>query len=470
MGHGGSRATRKPNPNRKINMKWLILIILFSCGKNKSLTQSKISDIDGDQILDFQEASGLDKFIAQVDSVPEIKGSLYKSNQQMNGSDFGIRLTSEAKLKEQSLFLLLGTQKENAAQFFSEQKTLNIDLGNGIPLEESAYIDIDLVFDQSSYHPVELLYTNAVTTKSLGEWHQHMQISLSKEEYNKILLRKSYLSLKLNEQDAYYNNNRKKNEEIESKTYRIFYFDDNISKTIYVSKQMPFLDFIERYGITKARDITLSRPVHLMEKNIIKSWWYKKVDEKNFVIGNISPTEMINFQEANLKTVTGAVSRSFGEPKEKIIINFQKQNTIRLKLRGEIATRNFTLTTKDALQHLSNNPCKHYLRNIIEDQPRSIRKDELSAVSIYQDGNKIKLNELTNFSIKEKNDQLGNFFEVEFISNAKEMIFILDPLRMTTHLISGTYQNTCDPQDISNEVFFSEKSYKLNIELNAESF
>lgn len=450
-------------------MKWIIFILLFSCGKNKNITQQKISDIDGDQILDSQEVSALDKFIAQVDLVPEVKGAIYKSNQQKNGSDFGIRLSSAAKLKEQSLLLLIGQQKSNAFAFFSEQKILNVDLQNGIPIEESAYIDLDLIFDQSSYQPVELLYTNAITTKSLGRWDQHMQISLSKEEYNNILLKKAYLSLKLNEQDAYYNINRKKNEEIESKTYRIFYFDDNLAKTIYVSKQMPFLDFIEKYGIAEAKDITLSRPVHLMEKNVIKSWWYKKIDEKNFVIGNISPKEMINFQEINLKKVAGTVSRSDGEPRGKIIVNFQKQNTIRLKLRGEIVTRSFTLTTEDIFPPVSNNPCKYYFRNLIEDQHRSIQKDELNALSIYQDGQKTKLNELSNYSIKEKNDELGNFFEVEFVSNAKEVIFLLDTFRMDKKLIYGVYKNTCDPQNIANEIFISEKLYKLNIELNAEA-
>ena len=37
---------------------------------------------------------------------------------------------------------------------------------------------------------------------------------------------------------------KKKNEEIENKTYRVFYFDENNSKAIYVSKKLPFDDFI----------------------------------------------------------------------------------------------------------------------------------------------------------------------------------------------------------------------------------
>ncbi len=57
-------------------MKWLILLALVaSCGKHTQPKALDLHDSDGDQIQNFEE-SDFDKYVANVESLSEVKGVL----------------------------------------------------------------------------------------------------------------------------------------------------------------------------------------------------------------------------------------------------------------------------------------------------------------------------------------------------------------------------------------------------------
>ena len=57
-------------------MKWLILILFISCGKHESPSAIDLRDEDGDQILNYMEASQEQKHIANFETLGAIKGTL----------------------------------------------------------------------------------------------------------------------------------------------------------------------------------------------------------------------------------------------------------------------------------------------------------------------------------------------------------------------------------------------------------
>lgn len=174
-------------------MKFVFLLILFSCGKHEEPKYVDIKDKDGDQLLNHEEES-IQKYIADIEEVKQVSGVLsFIENERQE-----IPVSNESSLKNKILTDMTMDERflPNESHLLDGEK-LKIQTRQDIVLKKNLY-QIQLQFSHNSDKVNELILKTNEGEMILGKWEQEMSFELSKKNLSGILKGEYSLLLRKN--------------------------------------------------------------------------------------------------------------------------------------------------------------------------------------------------------------------------------------------------------------------------------
>lgn len=437
-------------------MRWLILLLLFSCGKNSVHEYLDLNDDDGDNISNFLESDQyFSNKIANISASKKLKGILKFSA----GTDnFEIPFSNETDLNSEALKLLtLSSLSPNYKQFFSEWMYLNlsdIKINKKFLLEE--YI-LKLSFENIDGLDADILFTTDDTPQKQVELSKNTFIHLSGEELNNLLFNKSHLKIRLKDN---------KYENVRSKTYRVFFFDGKTTKVYYVSKDFTFNQFLKNFEIFDYKNIS-DLDLHSLRSgsNEFKNWWIKDLGRETKVIAFVSEQGIKNAFELNFNNMTSDLIRDNGKfISRPIKIATEKGAVVRLKFSGTKWRRTFNYVMR-----LGNDSCYYEDISISPRQVMTLNSEDIlkQVVLISPYGNSIQ--ELPELIILQKTPDV---FEIQFMAMSDKVELLLNNLHESSYSQTGIISRICGGNRTPRDAPFlnPEEKFSLKVEAFVENF
>jgi hypothetical protein len=417
-------------------MKWLILILVISCGQ-KNPPAKDVGDSDGDQILNYLEENGeLDKFTANVKPFAEVKATLsFRQGTKLVTAE----LSNESNLHKISYSLL--TKRADLLKLedhFSEWSRLRIlatDAINDFP--EKAY-DMTLRFHTTTETP-DHLDLGEVT---LGNFLPVMKFHLSGTEISDFIRGRTAFTLKRAGMKVPYS----ESSTVKQRTYRVFWNDGKMTQVYYVSHELPFERFLKLKNIIQARNIEQKQGLGWTDEN--KDWWIRNLGEKDKVIIKASEKDISLEMEKNFTKDTQIVKRNNGRIEAIVRVIKSPQARLFLKLRGTKEVVHFTETTRRSRRAAGREEelmrCLHWIRNINSNGETTVSSEEiLKTLQVQTENKSFSPEELIGMAY-ETLDEAGPYLEVLIDSGDQDVRITMPNRPASTYTRTGEYQWECD--------------------------
>jgi hypothetical protein len=440
-------------------MKWLILLALVACGKNHEPAALDYKDSDGDQIQNYKE-SDFDKYVANFDSLGEVKGVIRFNTDKLNE----IRFTNEHDLDSNTIELMTANEKRMQAQdYFSEWSRVILQDKVVAPSLKLSQYNVQIEFVTGSDKPDEVLLVTGKTSLKLGDWAEVMRPTLSSEDLTalsdgsaKIVLVKKFKKLKFFDETEL---------TIKEKTYRVFYNDSKETKIFYVSKELEFVSFLEMMKIKKYVPVT--EDDYFFNSQLLNetNWYTRELANGDKVIAKTSFDKLKKKFEENYTYQKKVISRVNGDvasvlelknkPGAKIYLRIKSiQKTMRTFKESVSSHREgggggregnaSPMTCNSFRRNITNEALVHFDFNDVVTQlnhPELFRQDEISP------------------EVSEN----GLYFETKAELLNENIKLNFNPLPASTYVQSGEYRNNCNP-DARGQRTNTEGKLSLEVE------
>ena len=437
-------------------MKWLILIIFISCGKHQSPPAVDLQDLDGDQVLNYQERSNLEKYTANFEPLGPLKGVI-KFN---HISSMEVAFSNKVDSKHESLKLLIGREDDTThRQYYSEWSFVELEQKINLTDLKHAFYTVHLQFETNETRPEEVVLLNAGAKLSIGKWKPNMRVEISAKNLKELMSGKSHLAFlkpfkktEFHEQSA--------DESIKKKTYRIYHYDGKKSSIYYVSKALSFENFKRLYQV---KNSILYEMDHFFFSDSLEAQpqWF----ERHFASGD----KALVYASENLinehllkrfhykKTV---ISRENGKPGKALHLHDSPEARIFIKLTSFKTQRSFhesQVKRKYRIGNLSREgyefSCLHKLRHV--------SNEKLVPTSFQDFYDNIEVQNGDLIQVEEKMHQNHFLWKMKFQSKNGNTSFALRPRDLSTYVITGEYSPTCKDQ---GKIIQLNDSYEMNTE------
>lgn len=438
-------------------MKWLIVLILISCGKHEEPSALDYFDSDGDQKLNYEE-NELDKYIAHIESLGTVKGIIKFKVDEKVVLNFNNKTDLESIVPK---YMASNDSRIKNKEYFSEWTTLRILNPINLNALKQEHYNVVLQFENSSDSAEEVILVNGEFITSLGKWSPSMELSLNADDLKLLASGKGALRIKkkFNKSTFF---EKDSSETIRSKTYRLFFDDGKNAQVYYVSHDLSFDDFQKHKGIT-AQNIQNEEEIFLRSHEIEKLRWYSRElsnGDKVLIYSNIE--ELWSFFKTLYTETRITIGREEGSAKNTLAFNQPEGAKIFMKIRPlSQITRTFVDITQEKIYiegggggvHGSGSsrfPCMHYIRRIKQEtQSLPDINDMLKNVPLMQ---KVDLN----LEILENQDEKGVFWNLKLKNAPVGSKLEFSPTQSKNSILIGEINPRC-PRRI-------EQTYQSNIE------
>lgn len=442
-------------------MKWLILIMLISCGKHEEPKGLDFYDSDGDQVLNYEEDE-LGKYVANFETYDKISGVLRLSINDVIELPF----SNEVDLNSRTLDLLTGNnERTNFEHYFSEWSKLQLQIQKPVKDLKLLYYQGYLYFEQKLDPADEVVLMMEKGSVPLGDWKPNMTISLTREQIELLSVKKAFLAIKKKfkrskDFDVDQDNT------IQTKTYRVYLHDGKASKILYVAKDLGFSELLK---ILKVKATELSSEEELFFNTNVTGnpeWIYRELLNGDKVLAYSDMDHLRDHVKKFYHYQKKIISRENGYSAEKIKLENKTGAKVFLKIRSIVqTTREFYLTT-DRKRHGSAregiSDCTHHLRYIKSESAMSLHLTYLLQ--------NFPVTGMEGALILEQMDNQGVFWELKLNSTGENTELAILPKTPDSYLVTGEYSNSCHRDALNRGTHASYKTNpegKLSIEVES---
>ncbi len=437
-------------------MKWIILMILISCGKKEEPVRIDIGDNDGDQLLNYEENS-IDQHIADTNSIGKVRGVIRFDHEGFKEIPF----SNEINLKENSKKLIV--MNENHLQhedFFSEWKKIRLIHPIKIDPIHHQYA-ISLKFEAGSQEANEVFLDSKNGQIFLGKWSQSMDFEISGENIRNLLNGDSHILLKnkfkhstLFRHDA--------SSTIREKTYRVHFNDGTEARILYVSKDLSFP------GVHQLLKVASSTEVNddlLFSETIGKDtrWFSREFGNGDKVLVKTSLDELKKYHLNGYEYKKTEVIRENGVPQSALNLNNKAGAKVFLRIRSVVKiSRTFFegSVVKNYSQGSTGYNCTHYHRSIKLEKMSHPDLSFLKAnLAVLSNGNKLSTDPFNFDKFNQKEDGHEVIWEIMPEMPPGNLELKLIPHTPDNYVPTGEYQIACPQglQKIPSPVFLSSE-------------
>jgi len=463
-------------------MKLLILMLLFSCGKQVNGPYVDFQDDDGDQIINAQE-KGIDKFIAHSKAIGLIEGFMSFRNSHKNNERIEVPFGNDFDLKSQSLGLLTTNQLNLIIDpYFSDWSKIRFKSKlKGEFKPRSQNIEVKFNFTNIPNKSILLFIQSQKEKKYLGKISGDFSINFSSKDIYKLLKGSSFLfieNIESNEDNMEFEISNRL-ESIRKTTYPVIWHDGEKGKILYVSKKLKFNQFLHSQKISHLNytdDVELFYPE---EKSNKLEWWTRKTGNGYHILMKTHLTEISDFYKKNLLSKVSVIQRLNGLNQNELRIQKNPNARFFLQIKGSQTL----LTFRDRMKKVTyvagqggregdryHYDCTYYYKEISDRQKIPLsRADLFKYIKIQSELGPIDLNQ----SVLFKEEILGDGYKwtIGFDTLAKDItIKFLNKNSKSFHK-TGLINNKCDKNENPKErIQFKLVNAEENLKLNVTSY
>jgi hypothetical protein len=420
-------------------MKWLLLLILISCGKQQAPKAVDMIDSDGDLKPDILESES-ERYIANFQSLGLIKGTITF----LADSPRVIEFTNASDLNADAMKLLVGTDtKENFDQYFSEWSQLKLNSHDPV-LYTKDVTKVFLDFKETDIQPDELVLKHGKKITNLGKWSSQMRLDLTKEELESILNHSAVLALRKKfESHNYYTNDLEGS--IKNNTFRVYFNDGTKSNVLYVAKKLKLESVLKYLEIPAASRINEADLFFNSQEKSGINWYFQEYSngDKVFVKTKIEDVKKSFLAKFKYKQID--LKRENGSPVTSLELENQPNMRVFLKVRPLRTMRTFSEQSNDQRHNQFDSRankldkwwCTYFTRTIANEVP-----DYPTYQEFLQNLN-VDLTLVNKIQMVEQIDEKGPYWEIMMLAGQPNITFSLLARPATTFTTTGKYDQKC---------------------------
>ncbi len=439
-------------------MKWLILVLLFSCGQ-KNPPAKDVGDSDGDQVPNYLEA-GNEKYVAELIPFNKTQGTL---SFKAEGKYFTLAVDNKNDLATKALTLLTKSDYLiRAEDYFSELSILHVEK-NSLIVPAGNY---DVVLSLESQDPAEaVILTDGKAEVELGSYASRMEFRMSGEELQQTLTGKLQLRLDNQDESPY-----SVESTVRDRTYRVYYFDGKLSKIHYVSNDLAFSDYLKLNKIHHSSDIKTFRGFSIADTNVV--WWTRTLG-KDKVVVKTTLNSLADFHKTNFEKTNGVVSRRNGKPEKSFLVKKKPDSKYVVRIRGTKTQRTFKENSRSWHQgggrgEISED-CREWNRTVSAEKSSAVTKDELFQSLIMDvNGKKLDIKALLS-DVTSGSDAEGDYLELAMDKTPAEFRVLLTTKASSSFVKTGVYKTLCSYMS-APKYSGNDTNIEGQMELKLESF
>lgn len=420
-------------------MKWLLLLVLISCGKHQSPQAVDMMDSDGDLNPNATEPES-ERYIANFETLGLIKGTVSFVADQSHVLEF----SNSSNLDADAMRLLVGkTSLENGDQYFSEWTQLKINSTDSVDgIKDVTKLIIN--FNLTATEPDEIVLIQNKTIKSLGKWEPTLRLDIPKIELVSLLSHKAVLAVRKKfKTDNFYSNDPELT--IKNKTLRVYVNDGSKSKVSYVSKELSFRALLDIFKISSPTQIIEDELFFNTKEKSEVRWFYRKYSNGDLVFVKTKIQEVKKNFLANFNYKKIDLRRENGLPVNTLELENRLNVRIFFKVRPLRTMRTFVETSNTEKFKIGNAyrdsdqqwTCTYYNREI---------SSEVASFPTYHDFiNNLNFFDSALISAKmlEDIDEKGPYWEVMMVASQANIKLDILPRPTATFTTTGQYHNQC---------------------------
>lgn len=430
-------------------MRWLIFILLLSCGKHQSPKALDLRDSDGDQILNAEE-SEVDKYIANIQDLGKVQGRIRFKLNEWHEFPFANQPVNAGDMMVRSEKYLLSNN------YLSEGRKIKINanqkVGNALSLNQYSVL---IEFDDPKNKPEELLLIQDKMTISLGKWEQSMEMKLTVHQLQALLKGTAYFSLgkKFKHANAFEVSSE---ETIKEKTYRVYFYDGSKSEVLYISKDLDFHDFLKHLKIKKIQEVVEDQFFFNPADVSTKGWYFRSFPTGDKVISYSTIQDMKQAFLTHYTFNKTDVLRENGSAKKELKLTKLEDAAVYLRIRPTQILRTFLESMKTEPRRTGGGggregnggdqyTCDLRYRKIQQETlSQPIFGDLLQNIQITSDGIDISETFMANTLFEESLDENGLFWEIKVNLPFKSLTIGFKNLPASTFVKAGLISTACN--------------------------
>jgi hypothetical protein len=431
----------------------LIMILMVSCGR-KTPSPQDFGDSDGDQISNYVE-NGINKFIANIEVLPEINGVMTVGSTQ-------IAISNETDLKNHSLELLTwNLEKINEEDVFNEWSKLKVVSSEKMAQLGSGLHEVTLNFDSGEPNPHSLWLIKEKASKKLAPWSHHMKIKLTAEDIKEVIQGKAYIAF-----STLWSENSSAS--IREKTYRVFMHDGQKGMVKYISYELPFKSFLKEEGINDIHDpqkFDLFSAINLENE---PRWWVREINANEKVIIFATPQELSDSYLKSFDKQNLSLKRLNGRGQ---VLNIEKAQDalVYIDVKGFSTKRSFR-SYKQKRNYSFREiiyDCKFYYHEVSHEQELKMSLNELlEEIKIEIDGKPV---DPASSLVSYQTDQDETFGTLKLKHPGTKVKIEIISRDAATYVTTGLYKREC-PHTYAPKVSTQQTNIEGRMELSLETY
>jgi hypothetical protein len=422
-------------------MKLLIMLLIISCGKHITPEALDLADADGDLISNHEEElRGSDKFIADIHQLQEIRGKMEFYSDRFQSRKHLFYFSNIADLKSKTLEIFAHHKKLKVNEsFFFEWSQLSFAQNSINELTESFY-DVYLKFDATSTPPNDLVLIKHEQVLKTYKWSSDMKIMLSAEMLQALIMGEAHFRIQTHL--------ARKESSVKHQTYRVFYKDDEEAKVYYVSKKLPFTDFLNKMKIATHRSLDWDRL--LFEKDETKHWYVRELNEVDKVVTYTSLKELKDSYLKGFTQLQTQIGRKNGRPFQQLDLHKPQSALLLINLRPQLVKRTFKDFVTSERHHAGGGGKEgssyhyyiYYYQRIIQQEFSSRPSLEafLNEIQIRLDGELLKNDQAYQIKVMETHDDQGLLWQISIAENCQQLQIAMPQRPAETYVPTGVYK------------------------------
>ncbi len=425
-------------------MKYLLIALLaISCGKKEEPKALDYSDSDGDQRLNYEE-KGLEKHVANVEVLGPVDGVLRIHGDKL----IEIGFTNQNPLANRIAdFMVQSEDRMMVDGFLDENSRLHLAQKLPSTLIATTTNQIVIRFSTASVQADEILLVTPQTRVVLARWAREAKLNLSTDQLATLIRGEGYLAVrrrptrgKFFTEDA--------EQSIREKSYRVYLHDGKTGTAYYISRELPYEDFLRAQGI--APFVVTSEDVFFFSDILVpeEGWFQRELRNGDRIVMRARFDELRARFLSRFTARKLVLERINGVPTSSLELGNDVGAKIYLRVRsGEQVTRRFK-EIKEVRTHAQDEgnwegsggayvDCTHYLRRIEDEQKQTSSLAELMTHLV----NGVEF--LEKATVSEAVDADGGFWEVKLENLAPQEEIRLASRPEDTFTVTGEYRNNC---------------------------
>ncbi|WPU65775.1 hypothetical protein [Peredibacter starrii] len=447
-------------------MRWLIFLLIISCGKHQEPKALDLRDNDGDQIVNANELDG-DNYIANVETIGSMKGKLLVQHNGILEVDFNNQTMNASEV------ITASEKKISETKYFSEGSKILMENAPKLEFKSNLY-KVSLQFNETNSHPDEIYFSHDSRKFFVTEWKKFVSFELTSSDLKLIMEGNAHFILTKKYAKKASGFEASEDITVTRKTYRVFLGEESKSRVLYVSKQHEFEELLKDLKIYQSTEIKEDDLFFHAKEISNKTWFYRhfKNGDKALVYSEIQ-----NLSELFKKRFTitkQVVSRENGKTLNELKIDNKNLPQIYLKIRPSRTMRKFRPDQKQTKHSegggggregngRSWSYCTHFLtlfENLAPEAP--LAWEVIGELGLHG----------KEFQYQEEYDEKGSYLNIKAATTENEIKLSLPNRPATTFKITGQNTVKCDSGNkhvISPPVSTNEEAkFSLEIESYVE--